>query len=468
MKCVIYCKNEYARWVNRYFKDIPPYLLKILNKPLLEYYLDFCVMMSIRDVRIIMDNPSQLIEKYFDDGSRWGVNLSYGLARPGDSLNDVFAKNKTYCRNTDLMVIEGFMSIDYDRRNTKYGFFEDLLQPRSLNCDSGRILLFREQDLETVCAAEQIAQFPSVEPALLPLASIKDYYTISMDILKHKDQNYVLPGYHSEPDVFIGMNVEIPPTARVVKPVMIGNNVQLKKLTLIGPDAIIGDNVIIDSATSIDHSIIYDNSFVGSNLEIKGKIVYKNTLMSPEITEVMLLDDKILINKLSGNFLTVSLRPLFHWVMALIMVILGFIPYLIMRLLMVFSKDNISQTALFYLNKDKKRILMSQPLDKALGVIGKIVYHLSLDKYPLLLHVLIFQIKLTGNRPLKVNADNMLILDEMYAYYPGVFCYSEMTGSYHKPVEMLMDENYYCHNVSLWTDIKILYKSLLNRLTAGF
>lgn len=109
MKCLINCKDQFASWAYEYFRDVSPCMLKILNKPLLEYYVDFCSLLKIEEIRIISDNPNVQVEEYFGDGSKWGIKISYGFIKTTDTLKDICIKNEAFCNNSDLFIIDDFV-----------------------------------------------------------------------------------------------------------------------------------------------------------------------------------------------------------------------------------------------------------------------------------------------------------------------------------------------------------------------
>ena len=94
MNCLIDCKEGAAGWMREFFPGAAPYMLRILNKPLLEYYVDFCWLLGIEEIRIVLYDSEIETEEYFGDGAKWGVRISYGLAHDEDSMEGILAKNK--------------------------------------------------------------------------------------------------------------------------------------------------------------------------------------------------------------------------------------------------------------------------------------------------------------------------------------------------------------------------------------
>ena len=89
MRALIYAKSEETETLKAYFSEEEPYLLKLVNKPLLEYYLDLISLIGISDVRIVSDIGIKKLQDALGDGGKWGMQISYGMARPQDSLQNV-------------------------------------------------------------------------------------------------------------------------------------------------------------------------------------------------------------------------------------------------------------------------------------------------------------------------------------------------------------------------------------------
>ena len=58
-------------------KDIPKPMLMIGNKPILERIFDLLIDQGFKDFYFSINFKGDLIKKYFGDGSKWGVNITY-------------------------------------------------------------------------------------------------------------------------------------------------------------------------------------------------------------------------------------------------------------------------------------------------------------------------------------------------------------------------------------------------------
>lgn len=463
MNCLIVCRETETSWYREYFRGCP-YLLKICNKPLLEYFIDFCALLKADEIRIVMDESDGQIEKYFDDGSRWGRSISYSLIKKSDSLDTIIKKNRSFCSNQKLLVFDGYFFIFY---NKEVGLSQLLPANQSESSFAeGRCGIFLspkggenvERVINPIVPGNGHIRF-------CELKSIKDYYEIGQDILTNMTDDYVLPGYSNQPGVHIGQNVEICKNVTINEPVMLGNNVTLKPGSIIGPGTIIGDQVLVDAGTSVVSSVILDSTYLGTELTIHDKVVSANLLISPVDGESVSFEDAFLLSQLETNLVGKIFRQLVHGLGAFILALLQLFPYALCRLILHYNKA-ISKTSKEFLLAQKSGRLYTTFQKKRSSFAAKIFYALSLDKLPLLPAVLKGDILLLGNRLLPDTMDNQEFLKDFPQYTPGVFNYSELEDDLDENTsELNISERYFTNKSSLLQDFKLFFRILFCRFS---
>lgn len=465
MKCLIYAKLENSTWVNDCFNKINPYLIQVVNKPLLEYFIDFCSTLGIADIRIVSNNSTDKIHQYFTDGKKWGVDISYNIAKPEDSIKNIILKNYSFCKNEDVLIFNDFFFLEYDinkLQNQKAEILEKLKEVK------GYYLQFLSKSgsykkLNTVKSNETV-KLPTASCGVRVLESVMDYFSLSMEILKDKSNQYVLPGYSIEPHTFMGKNVSYPKSVSVTPPIMIGDNVNLGEMVEIEQNTIIGNNIIIDTLTNIENSIIYSDSFIGTDLEIKNKIVYRNKLISAETGETLVMDDDdYLISGINKEYHISKFEMLIQYMMALGLILVQTVPFIIFApfILLVSFKHNFKRK--YFINSDQKsRAFFSLDSHRELFLV-KLLMKFSLDKYPYLFGVLTGKISLIGNKLLTQTNQHSYLIKTLPVYSPGVFSYAESLNLYESENEEI-HELYYITNQTFWKNIRILVKTIILRI----
>jgi acetyltransferase-like isoleucine patch superfamily enzyme len=461
MKCIIYSPPSHTEWVQEFFPGINPYFLKYLNKPLLEYYIDFCVLLGIGDVRLINHETVSDLEEYFENGTQWGISLSYGFAKLEDSLQQVLSKNRKFCED-GIFIIYGYQFIRYDINSESYHFFSGT-DPRSISEVNCYLYYLPEtRDIRSIDFGE-IPVYADSELGIEYIHSIRQYYELNMELISHLRKNYVLPGYNNEDGAYLGKNIIDKKSTKYNKPIVLGNNVQIQMNTLIGPNVILGNNVIIDHSTQIADSIIYDRSYIGSELEIEKKIVYKKRLIDPISEEVMQIVDSFLVSDIQNNLVENSLLRVFYGFFAFILIILITVPYLLMFFLCFLFGMKMSSRRYFM---DKNGKVGTFPAFKLKGYnfFKRFFFRFSLDLYPMYYEVLKGKVSLVGNYPITQGAEGVKLLIDLPAYFPGVYNYPGSLLHNCRHENFMNDELEYIHTRSFLFDVRVIIGCWISRL----
>ncbi|MBI9031950.1 sugar transferase [bacterium] len=460
MKCLIYTRVEDMTWKEECFHKTNPYLLKIVNKPHLEYFIDFCSTLQINEIRIVSNNATNDLSDYFKEGKKWGVEISYNIARPEDTLKRVLLKNFSFCKDDDVLIISDYFFLEHDIKLLKEKS-EEIIQFIASHKSKYLQILTKGASVKEIEEEEDFPENPYMSVKLI--TSVMDYYNLSMDILSNRCCNYVLPGYSSEPRTYLGMNVSYPKSATIDTPVMIGNNVRLGEMVGIGKNSIIGDNIIIESLTNISNSIIYSDSFVGSDLEIDNKIIYHNKLISGKTGQVIIMSDDYLISSISKEKEIGKVQKSIHFIIAFIQIIIQTIPFLLVIPFLYFIHRKYNLTQIYYLAKDKKIKRMFSVDNARKHPFIKLIKKFSLDKYPYLFYVISGKMLLVGNKLFTMTRRHKEIITNLPCYQPGVYSYWESLNQGFSSEEEI-HELYYINNNNFWSNLYIYCKINFLRL----
>ena len=78
---------------------------------------------------------------------------------------------------------------------------------------------------------------------------------------------------NGNPDVWIGQNVQVSQTAKVIGPAVIGHNSMIAEKTLLFGPSVIGNNVSIGPESIIEESVLWDHSIVGSKCRVRESLI---------------------------------------------------------------------------------------------------------------------------------------------------------------------------------------------------
>ena len=105
----------------------------------------------------------------------------------------------------------------------------------------------------------------------------------------------MISGTERQPGIWVSRNVVIHPTAELVGPLYIGPNCRLHRGVKAGPNAVISGDCIVDTNTTIEHSLVTGGSYIGEGLELNRVVVDHNLLVNVRLsTSVDILENFLL------------------------------------------------------------------------------------------------------------------------------------------------------------------------------
>ena len=458
MKCLIYCCPEGAEWAKEYFSDAEPYLLRIGNKPLLEFFVEFCALNEISDVYLASDDGGEVVGSYLGDGSKWDIELKYLDTDYASGLEKILERFKELT-DESLLVFNGFFFLQYKKSHMDAGSLPQDKPWCNLN-DFGQGLIFlpepgkyKEKD------KKQFKEFDGKHfLSAKNFASVKDFYDLNMDMVHGAARDYIMPSYSSERGVFIGQNVEIMYGCEVTKPVILGDDIQLKRGADIGPNAIIGSNCLVDNDTIVRNSVIYRNSYIGSKLEIDNKIIYKRCLIDPETGAMIHIVDDFLLAVVHNDLFTSVLSRVIEMVLIVFLFCIQLPFYILLR---PWVKCSYRPIEIWRDKTGSHTVCMKKFVPKGYSKANKLFIKFSLHKFHLLPLCLLRRLRLIGSAPQPATPEALENIRELSNYRPSAFSFSDMYGSLSNEDKRQVNELFYAKHASIGLDIAIFFRTLI-------
>ena len=447
--------------------NAPPWpLLPIGNRPLLEYWFELCVDLGIEDVQIVMNDFAVEVETYAGNGARWGLKIRYGFEKEG--VDPV-----AYLRRAPEKWSEGLLHIRgpvFPTRTEAYSKDDvKTLSGLLIDQNDSRIMIARTSEEATAYMEGKRPDVSSDASGLAPvvLNSATEFFRLTQNIVQGESQRYLTSGYQITADqCHIGANTVIPPTAKVLPPVIIGDNCRISELTTIGPNAVIGNYVVIDQKTELDNCIVLDGSYVGQNMEIRQKIISGSHLYDVEHDVGMDMPDPWLLGSTSSvKRGEESLRAITGWVIALPTAILMAIPYAVLSILPRVTRNAFERVTLQGINgKELRYKVIKTPTNP--GVLFQLFRGLSLDIFPHLLRVLTGKLWLCGHSAL-LQKENEELKNELPVYFPAVICYEDTQPEPDvTPAAIRANSFYYLEARSPLVDLRLFFRFIIYRLNS--
>ncbi|MEM2341802.1 MAG: sugar phosphate nucleotidyltransferase [Candidatus Bathyarchaeia archaeon] len=320
MKAIILAAGEGQRLRPLTFTR-PKHMIPIGGKPILEHLIKTLKGAGIEEFLVVVNYKAEVIERYFGDGSRYGVKIEYIFQKRLLGTADAISSAEKHV-NEDFLAINGDLltSIDaikslieaHKRANSiatlaavkveqasQYGVLKiesgqlvDIVEKPSLVSPLGELVnagiyMFSTEIFDFIKLTEQsqrgeleitdsirliikggkrvtVAEIPS--DRWLDIGRPWDLLDANARVLKSiKPENHgdIEDGAHIKGPVFIGENTIIRSGSYIEGPVFIGEGSDIGPNCHIRPYTSIGKNVRIGNACEIKNSILMNNVHVG-------------------------------------------------------------------------------------------------------------------------------------------------------------------------------------------------------------
>ncbi len=398
-------------------------LLPAGNRPLLEYWMELCVALGIRDVKLLLGDGAEFVEAYAGEGERWGLSISYGFLKDGQSAASYLRRSPAHWRDGLLFVgapvfpqrlregwtFSGKVEASWVARNSA-GEVVCLLSPPGAALDA-----FCASGVWTATGADS---FESLGLAVQTVDSVRDYYELNMRLVRGEVVRYLSPGYYAADGSYVGYNVVLPPAAKAQPPLMVGNDCRLAPLSSVGPDVVMGSRVVVDSQSTLTRCVVLDGTYVGRGLEIDGKIVAGRRLVDPESGAAIDIADPWLLAELGpAARLTDLFRAVGGWILALVLVVVQAIPFALLFPLVKGRGGRFSWKLVRGVHGVDVRFPVWNRPPQA-SFCATVFRALGLDLYPRLGMVLMGNLWLCGQSPLRMPEEEFL-QKELPHYHPA-------------------------------------------------
>ena len=321
----------------------PKQLLPIANKPMSQFCLEAIAETGITDVAIIIGGVgSNKVREYYENGERFGVNITYIEQDQPKGIAHAIRLCKEFIDNEKFLVflgdniiqksiaefVKNFEKSDYDAtvllcevdNPSRFGIAdiedgkivritEKPKNPKSNLAVTGIYLLTPQifeiidnlapswrDELEITDALDNLLK----QNNNISYEKITDYWKDTGtpdDILhangeiidKHPDfkskyfvnNNSEVENFTITNNVILGKNCKIDKDVIIHGPVIIGDDCEILTNTTIGPNVSIGNNSTI-SVSLVKNSIIMDNCKICSSTEMKNSIIASNSEIKDE------------------------------------------------------------------------------------------------------------------------------------------------------------------------------------------
>lgn len=307
--------------------DLPKPMVPILNRPIAEHIINLLKRHQITEVIATLHYLPDVLRDYFQDGSDFGVEMTYAVEEDQPLGTAGCVKNIAELLDETFLVISGDSITDFDL-TAAIAFHKQkqskatLILTRVPNPAEFGVVITDEESkikrfLEKPSSSEIFSDTVNtgiyiLEPEVLDYLPCHTECDFSKDLFPLMLENsqalygYIAQGYWCDvghldayrqaqydalerkvkldiayqeisPNLWVGQNTFIPSTAIIQTPALIGDNCRLGARVQIEAGTIIGDNVTIGADANLKRPILWNGSIIGDEAHLSACVISRGT-----------------------------------------------------------------------------------------------------------------------------------------------------------------------------------------------
>ncbi len=307
--------------------DLPKPMVPILNRPIAEHIINLLKRHQITEVIATLHYLPDVLRDYFQDGSDFGVQMTYAVEEDQPLGTGGCVKNIAELLDETFLVISGDSITDFDL-TAAIAFHKQkkskatLILTRVPNPAEFGVVITDEESkikrfLEKPSSSEIFSDTVNtgiyiLEPEVLDYLPYHTECDFSKDLFPLMLENsqplygYIAQGYWCDvghldayrqaqydalerkvkldiayqeisPNLWIGQNTFIHSTAIIQTPALIGDNCRIGARVQIEAGTIIGDNVTIGTDANLKRPILWNGSIIGDEAHLSACVISRGT-----------------------------------------------------------------------------------------------------------------------------------------------------------------------------------------------
>jgi mannose-1-phosphate guanylyltransferase / phosphomannomutase len=303
--------------------DLPKPMVPILNRPIAEHIINLLKRHQITEVVATLHYLPDVLRDYFQDGSDFGVQMTYAVEEDQPLGTAGCVKNIAELLDDTFLVISGDSITDFDltaaiefhkqKKSKATLILTRVPNPIEFGVvitdEESRIRRFLEKPSTSEIFSDTVNTGTYIlEPEVLeylPENQESDFSKELFPLLLEKNEpmyGYIAQGYwcdvghldayreaqydalhgkvqldfaykETSPKIWIGQNTYIDPTAQIEAPSVIGDNCRIGARVIIESGTVLGDNVTVGSDANLKRPIIWNGGIIGDEAHLSASVI---------------------------------------------------------------------------------------------------------------------------------------------------------------------------------------------------
>jgi NDP-sugar pyrophosphorylase family protein len=303
-------------------QSLPKPMFPVLNRPLLEHTLNLLSSQGIQDIIVNVHHLPEKIIDYFDDGSKFGVNLEFSFEKEilgtagGLKQAQPFLEEETFLMiNSDVLAdidLQKVLEFHKEKKSCLTLVLRKDAHPENYKpielANDGRITRFVDATIESPPTTTQVVMFTGIqimEPDIFSRIPAGKFFGTTENVFpKMIEEELPVFGFlhekywidmgtratyiQAQTDALEGkLALKTSPSRNpegplVIPPVHIGKECEISNDAQVGPHAVVGDNCRIRSGAVVENAIIWDGATIGTNATVQNSIIGHGVSIDPE------------------------------------------------------------------------------------------------------------------------------------------------------------------------------------------
>lgn len=307
--------------------DLPKPMVPILNRPIAEHIINLLKRHQITEVIATLHYLPDVMRDYFQDGSDFGVQMTYAVEEDQPLGTAGCVKNIAELLDQTFLVISGDSITDFDlsaaiefhkqKKSKATLILTRVPNPVEFGVvitdENQRISRFLEKPSSSEIFSDTVNTGTYIlEPEVLdylPENQEVDFSKELFPLLLEKDEpmyGYIAGGYWCDvghldayresqydgleqkvkldyayqersPGIWIGQNTFIEPSAKLEAPCLIGSNCRIGARVQVASGTVIGDNVTVGADATLKRPIIWNGAIIGEEVHLRACVIARGT-----------------------------------------------------------------------------------------------------------------------------------------------------------------------------------------------
>ncbi len=316
--------------------SVPKPMLPIMNRPMMEHTIVSLRDLGIKEFIVLLYFKPDVIKEYFQDGSAWGINITYVVPDDDYGTAGAVKKAQEYIADENFIIISGDLVTDFDfqqifdyhkEKNSKLTItLTSVENPLEFGVvianEEGKIEKFLEKPSWGEVFSDTInTGIYIIEPEILEYIPKNENFDFAKDLfpLLMRQGIDLMAGYaagywrdvgnpESYRDVYedilagkIKLNLggeaikypdgvliceednTLDESVEIIGIVVIGKDVTVKKGSKLS-NVVIGNNVTIGSSSKIANTVIWNDVEIGKNAKLDGCVICDGNTIGKNVT----------------------------------------------------------------------------------------------------------------------------------------------------------------------------------------